>query len=414
MKTGLMKETRIRNFILMLIGFAFLAACFFFEGRLNAQTTTAYALSYEFGLIPRGFVGTVIYLIKSILGIDLYTYHRVYLFTGLVTAVYYVILFLFYYICLKRVKETNVRLAETLILFLSIFMFTEFLTWNNFGRLDEYLMIITLISLILIISEKWEFMLVPLCIVAGLIHIGFVFTNINVILIALIWKIFQKDERERKKYIIIFLLCFLSVSILFIYFELIQQPLSMEAYDTMVALAKSISEDGAGISDSLLDSEILKKDVFEDEWIWHRVNYVETPIFIVLFSPYIYIFVCFFKGLINRVEDKIQKFKYIFILIGAATIIPSLLLKVDYGRWMFCIITYYCFIVLTLIVLGDENIIKQCDITLSWLKRKIPCYWLLMVYPLVFMPFRDVFISDVTTNIMNFLIEILREIGLWS
>jgi len=66
------------------------------------------------------------------------------------------------------------------------------------------------------------------------------------------------------------------------------------------------------------------------------------------------------------------------------------------------------------ILVGDENIIKQCDITLSWLKRKIPCYWLLMVYPLVFMPFRDVFISDVTTNIMNFLIEILREIGLWS
>lgn len=404
------KETRIRNFILGLVVFAVFAIAFFFEGRINAQNTTALALSYEFGLIPRGFVGSILVFIKSFLGIDLFSYRKVFLFTGLVTVIYYIILFVFYYVCLKKVKETNLKLVETLILFLSIFMFTEFLTWNNFGRLDEYLMMITLLSLILIVTEKWEFLLIPLCIIAGLIHIGFVFTNINVILVALIWKIFQKSGRERKKYIGIFVSCLLSVSFIFIYFEVLQHPLSMEAYENMVALAKSISEDGISISDSLLDSEILKLDVFEDEWVWHTKNYVETPIFVLLFSPYIYIAYRFFKGLICRGEMIIEKFKYVVILIGSGTILPSLILKVDYGRWMYSIITYYCFIILVLTVLGDAQIKEQLLETKKWIKDKVPCYWLLLIYPLIFMPFRDVYISDVTTKIMDFVAPIL---GIW-
>lgn len=392
----------------MLAAFAAVSIVFFFEHRMNAQNTTALAVSYRYGIVPRGFVGTVIYGIEKFLGISLYSYRRVYYFSALVTAFYFVVLFTFYILCLKKTKDERLKITETMILFVSVFMFPEFLTWNNFGRLDEYLMIITLLCLILLVLEKWEFLLIPFCCVAGLIHVGFVFTNVGVILVAILWKAFQQEGRARKKYILLFLGCFLSVSVLFLYFEIFRQPLGMAEYEEIVALARSLSEDGMSISDSLLNSEILGLSVFEDEWVWHIKNYVETPIFVILFIPYIYLAYRFFKNLIGRAETGIEKCKYIMVLIGAGTIVPELVLKVDYGRWMFCIITYYCLILLVLTVLGDQKIIAQLRETGQWLKKKTPFYWLLLIYPVFFVPFRDVYISDVTTRIMDFVAPILH------
>lgn len=402
------KNERIKRFLSVLLGFAVVSAVFFFEKRMNAQNTTALALSYQYGLIPRGLVGTLLYVLKEFLGISLYSYRRVMCFTALVTICYYGILFAFYAICLKKTKEEHIKLSETVIAFVSIFMFTEFLTWNNFGRLDEYLMMITLLCLILLIWERGEWLLIPLCCIAGLVHVGFVFTNVGVILVLLLWKIFQKEGRERKKYIVLFAGCFLCVSVLFLYFEIFRQPLGMSEYEEIVALARSISEDGASISDSLLDSEILGLDVFEDEWVWHTKNYVETPIFLILFSPYLYIGIRFFKQLIGNAGNRKEKWKYIIVLLGAGTIVPELILKVDYGRWMFCIVAYYCLTIVALIALGDSYLTEQLKNTGRWLKEKCSFYWVLLIYPIIFVPFRDVYISDVTTRIMDFVAPILH------
>lgn len=405
--TEISKNKRIRVFMSMLLVFAFISCIYFFEHEMNPQNTTALAMSYKYGFIPRGFIGSILQGIKLVLGIDLFTYHRVYLFTGLVTAIYFVILFVLYYICLKKIPEMHFKLTEVLILFMSIFMFPEFLSWNNFGRLDEYLMMVELLCVILLLLEEWEYLLIPMCCILGLIHVGCVFTNVNVILVLLLWKVFEKTGQARKKYVFLFAACLTCVSVLFLYFQIFQDAFDINVYHEIVALAQSISKDGHSISDSLLDSEILKLDVFQDEWIWHRVNYMEFPIFFVLFSPYLYIAVKFFKELLNKAETKLEKWKYILVCIGAGTIIPSLLLKVDYGRWMFCIIVYYCLIVLSLCILGDKKLISQCYDTIGWLKEKIPCYQLLLVYPLLFMPFRDVAISDITLDIMKKIAQML-------
>lgn len=401
------KKKRIGHFMLILLVFAAVSCIYYFEHEMNAQNTTALAMSYKYGFIPRGFVGSILQGIKVVLGIDMFTYHRVYLFTGLVTAVYFVVLFALYYICLIKTPEKHLKITEMIIMFTSIFMFPEFLSWNNFGRLDEYLMIVELLCIILLVLEKWEYLLIPLCAILGLIHVGSVFTNVNVILILLIWKAFEKTGRDRKKYLFIFSACFICVSVLFLYFQVFQNAFDISVYNEIVTLAQSISKDGQSISDSLLDSEILKLDVFQDEWIWHKVNYMEFPIFLVLFSPYLYIAVKFFKELLGKTETKLEKWKYLFVCIGVGTIVPSLILKVDYGRWMFCIITYYCFIVLALCVLGDKKLIEQCYDTIAWIKKKNPCYGILLVYPLLFMPFRDVAISDITLEIMMKIANVL-------
>lgn len=397
------KTNRIQKFLLLLFVFAIYVFFSYFDNRINGQNTTALALSYEYGFVPRGLIGTIMRLVGNVISVDLLTYNGAFWFSVGATIVYFMVLFFLYWTCLRKVKSDDHSLVEMLILFASIFMFPEFLTSQNFGRLDEYLMIVTLLGIILLVIEKAEILLIPLCAIGTLIHAGFVFTNVAIILILLIWKAFEREGKERKKYIFLFASCFVTVSIFFLYFEIFQGPFSQASYEEIVMLAKSMAYDGKDISHSLLDSEILKLDVFEDEWKWHVCNFVETPIFLLFMSPIISIMVKFVRGLWNKCETVIEKMKYLLLLIGVGTLLPSLILKIDYGRWFYCIFAYYVLLAIALVVLKDKKFIMQCKEIGALINSKVVYKWGLLVYLMLFMPFRDVRISDISTNITEFL-----------
>lgn len=405
-----MRDARKENYIYLsgIICFAVVCVIFFFEKRMNAQNTTAYAMNYNYGFIPRGFIGTLISIAANITGKNPYTYNGAMIISAVATAVLFLLTIVLFACILSRTTEKNLGLIRAFIFFLSIFLFPEFLTWNNFGRLDEYLMIVTLVCMILVVIEKFEWMIIPLFLVAGLIHIGFVFTNAALVLVIIFYKAWKVPNR-RTYYGLIFVGCLLIVSALFVYLEILRQPLAYEDYKKIVVLAKQMSEDGKSISDSLLDSEILGLDVFEDEWNWHLKNYVETPIFILLFLPYIVWGIRFAVGYIKSAESKmIEKLPEIAVVTGMVTILPELVLKVDYGRWMFNIIFYYVMMVIFLIMRDDQNAMGSLRSELSRIQEKHPLANFFLVYPLIFMPFRDVYISDVTTYLMNIVGSILH------
>lgn len=396
------KTVKIKKFLVVLFLLMLLMAIYFFENGMNEQNTTALALSYQYGFIPRGLIGTIVALLEKV-GLFHYTYHSAMLLSAAATILCYGVLFIVYYFSLKRCDEKYLSIMQCGIIFISLFLFSEYMTVNNFGRLDEYLMIITLICFFLLVTEKADYLIIPLCMLGTMIHAGFVFTNIAVILVLLLWKIFTYQGKKQKKYICIFTLTFLAVSVLFLYFEFLRQPVSTLDYQQVIDKANALAQNGAIQKDaySLLKSELLKEDVFNDEWIWHTKNYAETPIFLLLFFPYILIGISFFRNLIRDAEEKIMKMKYMIIAGGIATIIPELILKVDYGRWFFCIIMYYCLVLLALVVLGDQRVMYQMDKTIQMIQNKVPFAWILLFYPLLFVPFRDVYISDVTTWIMD-------------
>lgn len=396
-------RTKIRGrFLLAMAGFAVACFLYYFEGRMNAQNTTAYAMNYRYGLIPRGFVGTLIYLLDFCVDFPVYTYSHMIYISLFVTIVLFFLFFAFYHLLLLRCKEAYLPQMMVGIMFLSVFLFPEFLTWNNFGRMDEYLMLLTIVCVFLLVWGHAEWLILPLAAVACLVHVGFVFTNVAIILVVLFYKALS-NEKKRPYY---FFLCFASfgvVSVLFLYFEIFRQPLGTDAYNEIVALAKSISEDGKSISDSLLDSEILCQSVYEDEWVWRKRNLVEFPIFLVFFAPYLIGAGRFFIGLVRNAKNKMDRFKYFIVSAGMITILPSMLLKVDYGRWIFCIVFYYITVLLVLIALGDEYVAERVGAGMAKIKSKGKFYPLFLLYPLLFMPFRDVYITDITTAIMNFI-----------
>lgn len=294
--------------------------------------------------------------------------------------------------------------ARYLILFLSIFTFPMFLSAENFGRLDVYLLSIVILSCILVLYEKWEWLIVPLSVVAMLIHPGYVFMDINLLLVLLLYKVLSVPREKRKKYIVLLAVTFLVVSVLFLYFEFFSHPQDTEIYEEIVATAKSLSDNGQNYHDHLINHDILGQNVFWDEWDWHIVNFIEFPIFLILFSPYIYLIGRFYWNLIKKEQERTRRFAYIFIVMGAGTLLPEMVLKTDYGRYMFALIFYYIACVLILLALGDEGATMRVKELTGFLRNNMTLSIFLIMYAFLFVPFRDFHISDVLEEFYDMII----------
>lgn len=391
-----------RAFMIVLAVFAVVMVCLYNESSMNVQNMTAYLLSYKYGLIPRAFVGSCIDVLCRLFHLQL-TYKLALMISTLATVVYFVVLFWLYYLVLKHVNAKYKTQTKMLIVIFSIIFFSEFVSWNNFGRLDEYLMIITLLCVLLLVIEKAEFLVVPLCLIACLVHVGFAFTNSGIILAILFWKATKEEKKLNKKYTILFLLSFLVISVAFIYMEALRQPVTMGAYKEVEANAIRMAQEADSMDYlptvySLLDSELLMRDVYDAEALWHSINKKEVPVFVVLFLPYIVIAVRFIYRLIKRQTTLWHKLRYAVLGLGFATIIPELILKVDYGRWVYCIIAYFGLLLLAMHGMNESCITEIVrEDTKSHAGKMI---WLLLaIYLFLFIPFRDVLVCDFTYGI---------------
>ena len=396
------KENRI--FFILLGMFAVVCVLRYYDHFIVSVNTTVFAFSYELGFISRGLPGTALRVLNSLLPYDFMSYDGIGLVSKAVTFLFFVILFWFYAVCLKKCTERMYKEARYLILFLSIFTFPMFLSAENFGRLDVYLLSIVILSCILVLYEKWEWLIVPLSVVAMLIHPGYVFMDINLLLVLLLYKVLSVPREKRKKYIVLLAVTFLVVSVLFLYFEFFSHPQDTEIYEEIVATAKSLSDNGQNYHDHLINHDILGQNVFWDEWDWHIVNFIEFPIFLIFFSPYIYLIGRFYWNLIKKEQERTRRFAYIFIVMGAGTLLPEMVLKTDYGRYMFALIFYYIACVLILLALGDEGATMRVKELTGFLRNNMTLSIFLIMYAFLFVPFRDFHISDVLEEFYDMII----------
>ena len=200
----------------------------------------------------------------------------------------------------------------------------------------------------------------------------------------------------------LFIITLVVVSVLFIYFEFISSyNLTQAQAESIVDYAKSLSANGKDYSESLINHEVLGKDVFADEWKYHLICYIETPFFLVLFSPYIVLFVMFFRNVLKETKgDKLTYVKYLFLLLGGATNLPEIILKTDYGRYAYSLVFYYLGAIICLMAMGDKIIWSNVKSLMHTVKSKIYVAEILVAYPVVYMPFYDVYICKAMARLM--------------
>ena len=184
------------------------------------------------------------------------------------------------------------------------------------------------------------------------------------------------------------------MSVFFLYFEFFSHAEGENIYNEVVDTATRISDTGDHYSKELVNHEILGEGVFADEWHYHVANYTSLPIFLIFFFPYLLIAAHFFKHLLQGKELK-EKLAYGLVLLGSLTVVPEMILKVDYGRYVYAVFFYYIAVVMCLLAMGDKTVARQLEETKQEVKRKVPCAIFFLVYPMAFMPLYDTAITMV-------------------
>ena len=396
------KNRKIKEFVIAEVLFGALLFLRYYEAWVHRINGTMMAFSYKYGFISRGLIGTIYQGLDKILPVNMMTYQACVGYTLIITLLFYATMLGLFVLCLKRAKAEYLDVMRYLMLFLTIFTVPMFASHYNFGRLDIYCVFLSLLGAMLLIQGKAEWLLIPISALGVMVHQGYVFMFFNIILVLLMYKILSTEGKERKKYITIFALSLLVACILFFWFELFSHANGNGIYEEIVANAKKLCKNGK-IHQDVVDKEILGIDLTGREVKYHRMNAVQFPIFILLMLPYILLMVRFFKGLIAQAIEKKDKIKYIFVAIGAGTILPDLLLKVDFGRWMYAIIVYYCVVLLALFAMGDEAVGRQFVLAVERIKKHGFAALVMLLYPLIFQPLWDVAICSVVAKLAGYI-----------
>ena len=385
-----------------LLGFlAILEALLFlrdYGGYVNSYNSSIFALSYKYGFISRGLSGTIFRIVNKVLPFDIMNYNGVLRYSQAVTVIFMLLVWLFCFYLIYKSNEDNYRHIQIVSILLVVFSITFFSNSFNFGRVDIYLVATAIVCVLILLWRKMEWLIVPLSCFAVMFHQAYVFMFFNVTLVILIYRFIESDKKGKIKYSILFILSFIGASALFLYLNFFAHTSDMSIYNNVVEEAIVLSKEDEGYHMALLQHEVLGIDPTTSEWEHHLKNFVEFPFFAIIMLPYIILVIRIFVNTIRETTENKDKFKYIILALGVLTLVPNLILKVDYGRWMFSIIVYYILIFAFLIAIKDKQVIPVLNREIDKIKAK-PFVFIFYVLPLMVTPMWDVNISMVSAHL---------------
>ena len=424
-----MRETSGRDvlkreggFLIFMMAFALVNVLRHFEEIISEYNTTLFAMSYKYGFISRGMLGTIWLGLDEILPINLMTYDSVYGFACISTVVMYIIIFVMYFVLLRNSREKYLRNIRYLIAFFSIFTFSMFLTDEVFGRLDLWLYMLTFLMVILVLKDRGVWLVPILVGVCMCIHQGYVLTCANIIVVLMAYVALVSTGNKRKRYFIILGVTVLIMAVSFIYFEFFSHGAGKEIVDEVITHAKALSPDGKSYNESIINHEILGLDVYESEMEMHKLNWQEVPVFVVLFIPYIIIAGRFMRNLLRNDNAKASKeadntrvihrfladirgdkpalemARWLMVL-GGLAVVPQMLMKVDFGRYVYMTFSYYIVMTMCMLTLGDDKVFEAVEAGKAAVKRRTPFPMVVLIYPMFFMPLHDVIISGISWRV---------------
>jgi len=299
------------------------------ENSTDSILKTHYLLTYEFGFGSRMLIGSFVSLFTNYI-----TNHVIFI----VGTISFVVLITMISILLGgAIRKSPPSLKSTIIVFTVLFLASPlsvtYLLGGNFGRLDTYWIIITLLALVFFKRPVLQWMVPLLCITAILVHQGFIFTYMPALAILLFYEVYK--QKYSKKSISIFSLSCLSMIFLFVYFQFIPSNIP---FDNAVDFAAYLSKN-AGFKPSVLMLYLEYYAKFP-EWFFdftlpQTLHYaIPYGLTLTAFSaPLIIVFGYIWRKSFKCAENKFLKF--IFFLCAAAPLafIPAAVFGNDWDRW---------------------------------------------------------------------------------
>ena len=342
----ILQDEKKRNMFLFLVIWGIITIGLFlrtFDWMANSYNTSILAISYKYGFTSRGLIGTIYQFLGNLVGVDIWNYFVALKFYVICTIVCYIAFAIMMLLFLNKTSIDNKKMQQYLILINTIFFITMFAAEKNFGRIDMFMLVLTILAAYLIAIEKFVWLIVPLTAVCVMFHQGYVFMFYNVVLVLLFYRILTKEGKERNKYVIVFALSLVICAILFFWFQVAYRGGAHDYYYEAREHATTMGVEGKP-HDELLRAELLGVDLHDEELKYRLSNVIELIIFLVFFSPYIIFVGKVLLRTIKKQTELSRKLIYLALVLGPLTLLPNYIFKVDYGRWTFAAVTYFLLI----------------------------------------------------------------------
>lgn len=402
MKEKLIKENyNIRQFIMML---AFVDLATFitnYRGWVRSYNTTMLALSYEYGFTSRSLLGTIYHILDAVIPVDMMQYQNALVFANVITVLFIVFLLYFSYHVLKKsdkAQEVVTKAQQYILLTFHIAMVATFTYAYNFLRVDFCMVWMMLLGFMTLMNEKTEWLSLLFAALGIMFHQGFVLMYFNVILVI---QFYYMMTRKSKKNSILFFLTFLIGSGMFLWFELFSRTNGNDIFETVLRDATNVSYQGI-YHTTLLYHEVLGIDVSGAETDFVYMNHVQIVLYLLILMPAIVVLARAFVRIIKRADNLFAKLKYLAVAVGSLTILPDMLLKVDYGRWILAVVTYYLLIILAMLVLRDPLVTEETEVVVDGIKQH-PAWLIYFTLVVLTVPYMDVDIDMLVRWLQRFM-----------
>lgn len=359
-KPSLLKNKYLNTRHLELVIFVFLL--FEFVALASEKTlpsasfvTTHYLITYEFGLISRGLIGSLFSLFTNRLTIQAIYISAIISFLLLV---YFISVLLARAIRMSEPTTKDATIIFT-ILFLASPLSVTYLLGFHFARFDIYWIIITLVALTLLKRSTFRWLVPFFCATAILIHPGYMFTYMPGLVIPMLYEVYK--NRYSKRYIGIFTLCCLTMILLFLYLQFHSNNIP---YHNAVDYANYLSgNSGFSAYAPMIHLEYYAPfPEWFTEWIWPLTLSYALPYGITLLAfsfPLLMIFGYVWTRSFKSTNNKFLKFVFVMCILSPLAFVPAALFGNDWDRWWAAVINNQFILIFYFIFSNESVVIKH-------------------------------------------------------
>lgn len=419
MKIKMIKLTKKNNYlqkyaielsIFTLLTFSLIVSV---SSEINGWVSVWYVADYSIGFSSRLIIGSF-----------LHTLFGNYITTN-VAYTFVIINFLIGFLLLSMVigqgtrRLSNEKQKLTLLVLVGLYLaspasFGYLWTVENMGRLELYLFVITLLIVLLSFYIDNSIMTLILFTLLGIlciaIHQVYMFLFFPILLVIFIDHLYRSQFQKS-----ILIGTIISIFILCVVCLFFQFGSNILYDDPLVLTALLQTKTDLFVSDGVLTQEYFWEfsDHFTNNMLPElRTRFRNGVYTVLMLSPILVIFIKLWLLTIKNAKSKIEKSKYIMMILTNVTFIPAFALLTDWGRWFGAFFTVQFLIFLYLAAKNDENILYSFEKFSNTIKKYPFVFLVILLYLTCFEKFEGCNYVDEVQTFYLFLYKIRQLLHL--
>lgn len=397
----------VKFFILLFVVAVQLLYFVFVHGNLklaNDWQSIELTLSYsEYGFIRRGLIGELALRLAELFGFEL-SYNYLSYFVLFFLLVFTVAVSVFFWFIIKSSETEEKNIVFLLLLLFVVFGGISFY-FCDWAEPDIYMILLTLVSAVCVIKDRFLFLIPVNCALCTMIHEGYPMMFFIIIMSMLFYKWLSKEKTAPDKYFYTILFSGLVTSVLFVYFYFFSKINDNITLDYMHkrALDLTFVEQKQNLEYLFFNGSAPKYGFWVDgrPTRYFFRNIINVVLNIILYSPVLFVLYRIQKRTVLKCGDVKEKIKYIVLFAGFSFVIPLFVCHTDTGRWMMDFWIYEFLLFAFLIITKDEKFIDSIHSSIT--NRKILVF--VPVYFIIGLSMDKEQINSMTASISSNLVD---------